>query len=69
MIVGCTTPCIIISTVAIISTAPDAPSKCPIMLFVLEIASLCAWPRKTSLIARVSASSPSGVPVPWALMY
>ena len=38
------------------------------MLLVLEILSLLAWSPKTVLMAFVSALSPSGVLVPWALM-
>src|SRR5438105_4978348 len=67
--VGWTTPCLIDSAVAINSTPPLAPSRWPIMLLVLLIASLRAWSPKTVLIASVSASSPSGVLVPWALTY
>ena len=50
------------------SIAPAAPKQWPVTDFVEETASLYAWSPKTSLIARVSAASPSGVEVPWALM-
>ena len=51
----------------IASIAPAAPKQCPITDFVDEIASRYACSPKTSLIARVSAASLSGVDVPWAL--
>ena len=51
------------------STPPDAPSRWPIMLLVLEIISFLACSPKTCLIAFVSATSPRPVLVPWALMY
>ena len=60
---------LMVRTVAMISTPPEAPSRWPIMLLVLLMASLRAWSPKTCLIAFVSASSPSSVLVPWALMY
>jgi CheY-like chemotaxis protein len=53
---------------AIASAPPDAPSKCPIMLLVLDTASLYACGPNTLLRAIVSALSPSSVLVPWALM-
>ena len=56
-------------TVAISSTPPEAPSRWPIMLLVLLMASLRAWSPKTFLMALVSAASPSSVLVPWALTY
>ena len=52
----------------IASTAPAAPKVWPIIDFVDETASSCACAPKTSLIAFVSARSPSGVEVPCALM-
>ena len=52
----------------IASIAPAAPNVWPVTDFVDETASLYAWSPKTSLIALVSAASPSGVDVPWALM-
>src|SRR5947208_860321 len=54
---------------AISSTPPDAPSRWPTMLLVLLIATRRAASPSAVLIARVSASSPNGVLVPWALMY
>ena len=47
---------------------PLAPSVWPSWLFVLEIISRFAWSPKTRFTAPVSALSPSGVLVPWALM-
>ena len=56
------------STHIIASIAPAAPKQWPVIDFVDETASSYAWSPKTSLIALVSARSPSGVDVPWALM-
>ena len=53
---------------AISSTPPEAPSGWPSWLLVLEIWSRRACGPKTCFMARVSARSPSGVLVPWALM-
>src|SRR5215211_6789735 len=53
--VGWTTRCLIDMTVAISSTPPDAPSKWPSMLLVLETASLWAWGPNTRLIAEFGA--------------
>ena len=50
------------------STPPLAPSRWPSWLLVLEMLTLWAWSPKTVLMAIVSALSPSGVLVPWALM-
>jgi hypothetical protein len=50
------------------STAEDAPSRCPIIDLVEEIARRLAWSPKTRLMARVSMASLYGVEVPWALM-
>ena len=52
----------------IASIAPAAPNVWPMTDFVEETASSYAWSPKTSLIAFVSARSPSGVEVPCALM-
>jgi len=52
----------------IASIAPAAPKQWPIIDFVEETASSYAWSPKTSLIAFVSAASPRGVEVQWALM-
>ena len=52
----------------IASIAPAAPNVWPIIDFVDDTARLYAWSPKAALIALVSAASPSGVPVPWALM-
>src|SRR5437867_3211632 len=54
------TPCLIAIAVAMSSTPPLAPSRWPIMLLVLLIASLRAWSPKTRLIATVSATSQLG---------
>ena len=50
------------------STAPAAPSMCPVIDLVDDtgVRAACASP-STRLITRVSAESPSGVEVPWAL--
>ena len=50
------------------SMAEVAPSACPSMDLVEETSSRSACSPKTARIARVSATSPSGVEVPWALM-
>jgi hypothetical protein len=68
LIVGGRTPSCTASTHIIASIAPAAPKQWPITDFVEETASLYAWSPKTSLIAFVSAASPSGVEVPCALM-
>ena len=47
---------------------PLAPKVCPNWLLVLEIASRLAWAPNTLFTASVSALSPKGVLVPWALM-
>src|SRR5262249_5993233 len=58
----------IASTEKIDSTAPAAPSRCPIADLVEDMATLpAAWPSMRST-APSSISSPSGVEVPWALM-
>ena len=68
LIVGWMTPVLMVMTVAIASTPPDAPRRWPIMLLVLLIAKRPACTQKTFLIAKVSAASPNSVLVPWALM-
>ena len=68
LIVGGITPSRIASRQKISSTPPLAPSRWPNWLFVLEMLTLQAWSWKTVLMAMVSAASPSGVLVPWALM-
>jgi len=50
------------------STAPAAPSRCPVMDFVELMQSRRACSPKTVWIAIVSYLSLSGVEVPWALM-
>ena len=50
------------------STPPEAPSRCPSWLFVLETDTSFACELKTVLMAVVSALSPKGVLVPWALI-
>ena len=47
---------------------PEAPSRWPSSLLVLETMSFLAWGPKTDFIALVSARSPRPVLVPWALM-
>ena len=49
------------------STAPAAPSRCPIADFVEETGTFAACSPSAALIARVSERSLSGVEVPWAL--
>lgn len=46
------------------STAPAAPSRCPMRLLVLLMRKLS--PGRAFLIALYSAMSPTGVEVPWA---
>ena len=53
--------------VATASTAPAAPSRCPIADLVEDTGISPAWSPSASLIAFVSARSLSGVEVPWAL--
>ncbi len=56
------------STVKAASTAPAAPSRCPIDDLVDDMVALpAAWPSSRST-APSSISSPSGVEVPWALI-
>ena len=66
--VGGSTPVWIARAEMISSTPPEAPSRWPSWLLVLEIWSLAGWGPKTFFMALVSARSPSGVLVPWALM-
>ena len=47
---------------------PAAPSRCPVIDLVELIASFAACSPKQRFTATVSAMSPSGVDVPWALM-
>jgi hypothetical protein len=53
--------------VAIASTAPAAPSRCPIADLVELTGMSAARSPRAALIAFVSAASFSGVEVPWAL--
>ena len=48
------------------STAPAAPSRWPVMLFVDETGSASAAAPNTARIARASLRSPAGVLVAWA---
>ena len=50
------------------SMPPLAPNECPSWLLVLEMLTDLASAPNTCLIASVSALSPKGVLVPWALM-
>ncbi len=54
---------------AMASTAPAAPSMCPVMDLVLEMCTSAAALPKAFLTARVSTRSFNGVEVPWALRY
>jgi hypothetical protein len=54
------------SSVATASTAPAAPSRCPIADFVEDTGIRIACSPSASLIACVSPRSFSGVEVPWA---
>jgi hypothetical protein len=69
LIVGGSLPSRIASVEKIASTAPPAPRQWPVAPFVDEIGVFLAFSSPSaSLITRVSAASPSGVEVPWALM-
>ena len=68
MIVGGMTPCVSDRIAAAASTAPAALVKCPVMDLVELIGTLWAYSPKACLIASVSATSPVGVLVAWALM-
>jgi hypothetical protein len=50
------------------STPPAAPSRCPVIDLVELTITLYAASPSAALIAMVSARSPAGVEVPWALM-
>ncbi len=52
----------------IASTAPAAPSRCPIADFVDDMTMLPAELPTRRCTAASSISSPSGVEVPWALI-
>src|SRR5204862_332317 len=67
--VGWMMPRLIVSKVAIASTAPAAPSRCPIIDLVLLIATLRACSPRAIFSAFVSPASLSCVDVPWALTY
>jgi hypothetical protein len=69
LIVGGITPSWMERARIAVSRPPAAPSRCPVMDFVEDTATLFACAPKTCLIARVSTLSPVGVEVPWALMY
>ena len=60
--------CAIARAEATSSTPPEAPSRWPSWLLVLETWSRLACGPKTVFIALVSARSPRPVLVPWALM-
>jgi hypothetical protein len=52
-------------TVTMFSTAPAAPSRWPIIDFVLETTVLYAASPSPTFVAAVSAGSFFAVPVPW----
>ena len=63
------TPRSMVSIEKIASSAPEPPRQWPIIDLVEETATLRAFSSpRASLMARVSAMSPGGVEVPWALM-
>ena len=66
MIVGGTTWSRIASSDAISSTAPAAPSMCPVIDFVEETLIFPAASPNTLAMAVASFESLSGVDVPWA---
>ena len=68
--VGGTMPSRRAITQATASTAPAAPSMCPVMdLVELTMQARAASSPRASLMALVSQASLRGVLVPWALMY
>ena len=67
LIVGGTTRWCSASTVAMDSSAPAAPSRCPVIDLV-EVSTVFRAASPSALIAFTSATSPSGVDVAWALM-
>ena len=68
LMVGGSTPSHTASTVATPSTAPAAPTRCPVIDLVDETATRSAWSPRAARMALVSDGSPTGVEVPWALM-
>ena len=68
LIVGGTMPSRSASSVAIDSTAPVPPSRCPVIDLVLVMARPSAASPNAFLIALISPTSPIGVEVPCALM-
>lgn len=56
------------STLKIASTAPAAPNRWPVIDLVELIDSAWACSPNTLFTAAISAMSPAGVEVPWALM-
>ena len=54
--------------VKMVSTAPAAPSRWPVMDLVELTASLAAWSPKVVWMAAVSQASFMEVEVPWALI-
>src|SRR3989441_7422030 len=69
LMVGGTTPVWTTSAHTAASTAPAAPSMCPVIDLVDPKISLRACAPNTAFTAAVSAASPCGVDVPWALIY
>src|SRR5207245_11107406 len=69
LIVGGTMPVWTTSAQTAASTAPAAPSMWPVIDLVDPKTSLRACAPNTAFTAAVSAASPWGVDVPWALMY
>src|SRR5437879_4402388 len=69
LMVGGTTPVWTTSAHSAASKAPAAPSRWPVIDLVEPKISLRACGPNTVFTAAVSAESPCGVDVPWALMY
>src|SRR5712691_2448221 len=68
LMVGGIMPVPITSADSAASSAPAAPSRCPVIDLVDAKISLRAWAPNTAFTAAVSAASPCGVEVPCALM-
>jgi len=68
LIVGGIVPCFSTRVHTANSSAPAAPSRCPVIDLVDPKISCFAWGPNTVFTAAVSAPSPCGVDVPWALM-
>ncbi|MNR59516.1 hypothetical protein D3C85_1807860 [compost metagenome] len=68
MIVGGTISFCTAKIEAIVSIAPAAPKRCPVIDLVELIFNLYACSPNRSTIAFVSLISPTGVDVPWTLI-